>query len=169
MNACILLGVWGEQYIHEFLELSLYSLLSPGNIPALVGRFETRFIFLTKASSVGVFDRHPAYQKLKSFCTVEFIFIDDLIMPSNYSTTLTLAYDRAIKQTGSKMLETYFIFLTADYIMADGSLQGLMRYIDQGYSGICSGNYQVIEEEMKPYLFSKIDKQSFTMTISPVN
>jgi hypothetical protein len=167
MKACILLGVWGEQHIKEFLELSLYSLLSPGNIPAFTSKYQTRFVFLTKESSIEEFDKSPAFQKLKTHCEIEFIFIDDLIMTGNYSTTLTFAFDRAIKQTGAQMLETYFVFLTADYIMADGSLTGLMRYMDKGYSGIQAGNYQVIEEEMKPYFVSRIDREALSMTISP--
>lgn len=89
-----------------------------------------------------------------------------MIILSNYSTTLTLAYDRAIKQAGDAMLNTYFIFLTADYIFADGSFQGLMRYMQQGYSGIQAGNFQVAQEEIENELNDRIDHDTHTLQIS---
>lgn len=167
MNACILLGVWGEKYIKDFLQLSLLSLLAPGNIPALSKAYKTKFIFLTRSYDMGVFESEPAFQKLKQYCEIEFIPINDLIVIGNYSTTLTLAFDRAIKHTGEKMLETYFIFLTSDYIMANGSFEGLMRYMSKGYSGICAGNFQVVQEDIEPYLLSQINHDKLTIEISP--
>jgi hypothetical protein len=161
----LLLAVWGEKFINDFLGLSLPSLLAPGNIPALTNQYETSFVFLTKTADIEVFEKHPAYQKLKTICKTEFISIDDLIVFGNYSTTLTLSFDRAIKQTGEQMLNTYFVFLTSDYIMADGSGEGLMRYIAKGYSGICMGNFQVIQEEIEQYLRDKIDPATHIMQI----
>ena len=65
------------------------------------------------------------------------------------------------------MLNTYFIFLTSDYIMADGSMMGLIRYIKKGYSGIYAGNYQVAEENIKPLLLNLIDPDTSVMTVKP--
>ena len=166
-QARVLLGVWGESFIHHFLKFSLPSMLAPGNLPALAAEFPVTFVFMTRLSDVHVFEESPAFQKLKSICKVEFISVKDLIVFGNYSTTLTYAYDRAIRATGQDMLNTYFIFMTSDYIMADGSMRGLMRYIKKGYSGICAGNYQVIQEDMEPYLLDHIDKQEHVMAIQP--
>jgi len=163
----ILLAVWGEKFINDFFQLSLPSLLAAGNIPALAKAYNTKFIFLTKPTDVVVFRAHPIFQKLKSICEVDFISIEDLIVLGNYSTTLTFAYDRAIKQAGEEMLNTYFIFLTSDYIMANGSFQGLMRYIEKGYSGICAGNFQVVKEDIEPFLRSQIDVTNNVMEIGP--
>lgn len=163
----ILLGVWGESFIENFLEYSLPSLLAPGNIPALAAEYPVTFVFLTCSSDVPVFEDSFAIQQLKKHCKIEYVSIRDLIVFGNYSTTLTYAFDRAIRQTGEEMLKTYFIFLTADYIMADGSMQGLMRYMQKGYSGICAGNFQVIKEDIEPQLLSHIDPVSGVMQISP--
>ena len=163
----VLLAVWGENFIDDFLQLSLPSLLAPGNLPSLAENYQTRFVFLTRLRDVPVFERHPAYQKLKTICDVDFLSIEDLIVQGGYAATLTLAFDRAVKQTGEQMLSTYFVFLTADYIMADGSMQGLMRYMQQGYSGICAGNFQVIKEEMEPFLLSQINSDTQVLQIKP--
>jgi len=166
-QVCILLGVWGEKFINDFLQLSLLSLLAPGNLPALCQHYRTKFVFLTRSYDAVIFEQHPSFQTLKRYCDISFISINDLIVIGNYSTTLTLAYERAIRETGPEMLNTYFLFLTSDYIMADGSLTGLMRYMKQGYSGICAGNFQVLQDEIEPFLLEHIDPQTSTMIIPP--
>lgn len=163
----VLLAVWGEKFVADFLKFGLFSLLAPGNIPALAKAYHTKFVILTRSQDVGVFERHSAFQKLKSICEVEFIPINDLIVIGNHSTTLTFAYDRAIRQTNDAMLHTYFILLNADYIMAEGSFQGLMKYMKKGYSAICAGNFQVIENEFKPFLKRHIDSAQQVMSIQP--
>lgn len=166
-SARILLAVWGESFIKHFLESSLPTLLAPGNVPALATTYPLTFVFLTRPSDIPVFAASPAYQKLVQICKIEFISIADLIQLTNYSSTLTYAFDRAIRQTGAAMLNTYFIFLTSDYLMADGSLRGLMRYMQKGYSGICAGNFQVVEEKITPLLARHYDAATHVMQIGP--
>jgi hypothetical protein len=166
-KAHILLGVWGESFIKNFLEFSLPGLLAPGNIPALAANYQLTFVLLTLPSDIHRFESSPLFKQLQQYCTVEFISIKDLILHGKYATTLTLAFDRAIRKTGDEMLNTYFIFLTADYIMADGSMQGLMRMIAKGYSGICAGNFQVNKEELDPLLAPYMDANTGVMSISP--
>ena len=165
-KVCFLLVVWGKKYIKNFLNLSLPSLLAEGNIPAFCQRYETHFIFLTRSEHVNDFNQSPSFQKLKNATRIEFIAINDLITVGNYSTTITLAYERAIKHVGKEALNTYFIFLVADYIMANGSGKGLLKYIDKGFSGICTGNFQVIKKEDNTFFSHKIDPKTHALTIS---
>lgn len=162
-----LLGLWGEKYIYDFLHYSLPSLLAEGNLPALAKEAELTFVFLTRSKDIPVFTKEPAFSYLESICKIEFMSITDLIVHGNYSTTLTLAYDRAIRHDGDQMLETYYIFLTSDYIMANGSMRGLLKYIHQGFSGICAGNYQVIEEQVTSILNQRIDQKLHVLEIEP--
>ena len=69
-----------------------------------------------------ILQEHPACRYLRSICDVGILVIDDLITGDNHSTTITLAYARAVQATGSAMLDTCFFFLISDYLMADGSL-----------------------------------------------
>ncbi len=138
----ILLTVWGEKFITDFLEFGLLSLLAPGNVPAIAKAYPSKFIFLTRSNDINTFEQNPAFQKLKTICDIQFIEINDLLVIGNHSTTVTLAYERAIRQAGNAMLNTYFVFLTSDYIMADRSLEGLIRYMKKGYSGIFAVNFQ---------------------------
>lgn len=155
----VLLAVWGEDFIEDCFKFCLPSLLAPGNIPALLKDYPTRFVFLTRSEDISYIENTPAFIQLKKIVEVDFIDIDDLIVFGNHSATLTLAYDRAIRQCGEEMLNTYFIILTADFIMADKSFQGLMRYIQHGYSGICAGNFQVLKSEMAVCLEKFLDSK----------
>ncbi|SRR5579883_359644 len=166
-SICVLLAVWGERYIQDFLSLGLPSLLAPGNLPILANHYPVRFVFLTRTTDIPLFNHHPAVQKLSAYCVIEFIPLDDLITLENYSTTLTLALDRAIKSTGKHMLKTYFLILMADYILADGSLRGLIRYLQAGYSGICAGNFQILKEDTKAFFLNKVDKDNHILKINP--
>jgi hypothetical protein len=120
---CVLLPVWGDEYITKFLEQSLPTLLAPGNVPALAKALPTRFVFLSRARDETTIRDHPAYQRLQQVCDVEILPIDDLITRDNHSTTVTLAYARAVRQVGAAMLDTCFFFLVSE---ADGSLTAVL-------------------------------------------
>ena len=94
---------------------------------------------------------------LRSVCDVEISVIDDLITGDNYSTTITLAYARAVRAAGDAMLDTCFFFMISDYIVADGSLANVLARMQAGYSGVVAGNFQVVEESAKGSFFKTFD------------
>jgi hypothetical protein len=149
---CILLPVWGERYVQRFVEQSLPTLLAAGNIPALAGTLPTRFVFLTRVRDEAVIRSHRACALLRQVCEVEFLPIDDLIMSGNHSTTITLAWERAVRREGDAMLDIAFIFLVSDYVMADGSLATIARHMMAGVSAIQAGNFQLSEHAAEPWL-----------------
>jgi hypothetical protein len=149
---CILLPVWGADFIGEFLDNSLPTLLAPGNVPALAAAFPSRFVFLTRMQDEAVIRAHPACARLSEICAVEFAPIDDLIMQGNHSTTITLAYARAVYRAGEAMLDTCFFFLVSDYIMADGSLAAVLARMQAGASAVQVGNFQLDEATAESWL-----------------
>ncbi|MDX2074120.1 MAG: hypothetical protein SFX19_07145 [Alphaproteobacteria bacterium] len=162
-----LLAVWGESYIRQFMDLSLRSLLAPGNIPGLGKCTESTFVFLTHKLDRKNFAKHPMFRRLESACRVEFVTIDDLIFNGNYSATLTLAYERGMRHAGEHMLSTYFIYLVADYIMADGSLMNLLPHMQNNVSGITAGNFQVVEENMLDTFKTRINPATGVIAVPP--
>ena len=92
------------------------------------------------------------FQRLATVCKTEIRAIDHLITDRNYSTTITLAYTEAVRAAGESMLDTCFFFLVSDYIMADGSLAGAVKRMQQGISAVIVGNFQVAEEDALPWL-----------------
>jgi len=164
---CILLPVWGDIFITQFLEKSLPTLLADGNIPALAKALPTRFVFLTRASDESTFRSHPAFRHLADVCAVEFLPIDDLITRSNHSTTVTLAYARAVRRAGEAMLDTCFFFLVSDYIMADGSLAAVLARMLGGASAVQVGNFQLEEISAEDWLLDRLSGVETSLALTP--
>jgi hypothetical protein len=147
----ILLPVWGERATRDFLELSLPSLLAPGNVPGLSKFARCTFVLMAPARDADVIERSPLWALLQACCAVRVQPIDDLISRSS-STVLTLAYASAIRGAGQRALDTCFVLLVADYVMADGSLGVVVARIVGGASGVLAGNFQVEREAVLPRL-----------------
>ena len=164
---CVLLPVWGDDFITQFLENSLPTLLAPGNIPALAAALPTRFVFLTRARDEATFRGNAALAELERCCPIEFLPIDDLIMQGNHSTTVTLAYTRAVRQTDLAMLDTCFFFLVSDYVMADGSLGAVLARMLAGASAVQTGNFQLDEATAEPWLKQRLAEAGNTLAMPP--
>src|SRR5947209_1509129 len=93
----LLLPVWGQRYVKQFINTCLPTLLAPGNLPAVAAELPCKFVFLTSSEDAEVLRDHPACRYLRSFCEVEVRIIDDLITGDNHSTTITLAYAAAVQ------------------------------------------------------------------------
>lgn len=163
----LLLPVWGTGYIKQFLEVSLPTLLAPGNIPALAKSLPCKLVILTSSDGAALLKSYPGIQYLQDICDVEFSIVDDLITGDNYSTTITLAYARAVQAAGDAMLDTCFFFLISDYVIADGSLENVLKRILEGYSGIFAGNFQVIEEVAYTSFFKVFDRYEPAIVLPP--
>jgi len=160
-----LTAVWGEAYISRFASLSLPSFLAHGNLPALAGATELEVVIMTQSSDVRFFEDHPTFSLLRNICPVRFVAIDDLITTGNYGVTLTLAYLRPIALLGERMLETHFLFMNADFVLADGSLRSLAKHILAGRSIVLGPSFRATAEDVEPALRTLIDKQSGILTV----
>jgi len=163
----ILLPVWGDEFVGQFLDHSLPTLLAPGNIPALAEKLPTRFVFLTRARHEAAIRAHPAFRHLAQVSEVAFSPIDDLIAPGNHSTTITLAFARGVRETGPAMLDTCFFFLVADYIMADGSLAAVLARMQKGASAVQVGNFQLDEATAEGWLQERLAGAGTSLALTP--
>ncbi len=163
----LLLPVWGHRYVTQFLEFSLPTMLAPGNVPALAGTLPCTFVLLTSADDADFIADHPGYRLLSSVCRTEIQLIDDLITGDNYSTTITLAYERAVRATGPDMLDTCFFFLISDYLVAEGSLRNALARVLAGASGVFAGNFQIVQEDAAPEFYEKFEQDGPELTIPP--
>lgn len=163
--AQVLLPVWGYEFAHQFLDRSLATLLAPGNLPAVAAALPTEFVFLTSKKDESMIRDHPAYRRLASVCAIRFEPIDDLITEGNHTTTITLAYARAVRRAGPAMLDTCFFFLVSDYLVADGSLASVAERMMTGVSGVQVGNFQVAEEDAAEWLRNRFEAKSGTAVL----
>jgi hypothetical protein len=163
----LLMPVWGYQFIGRFLEFCLPTLLAPNNIPAIARAKPCRFVLLSSVADEPIIRSHPAWQKLERHCACEIRSIDDLITQGNHTATITLAFERALRQSGDAMRDTCFIFLMSDYLVAEGSLKTVLSKIETGAGAVLAGNFQIIAEDAAPLLRRRIDLESHEIVVSP--
>jgi len=149
----VLLPVWGQSYVHQFLEFGLPTMLSPRNLPYLAAALPTQLVFLTSTEDQASIVNSPLVARVRATgCEVHVRTIDHLITHTNQSTTITLAFTEAIVAAGDYMLETCFFTGMSDYIYADGSLESVLDRMLSGSSGVLVGNFQVVRETALPSL-----------------
>src|SRR3974377_1739538 len=69
----LLLPVWGKRFISQFLQVSLPTLLAPGNLPSIAKSLPCRFIFLTSSEDIVELRNNTAIHcNLRGFCAVEY-------------------------------------------------------------------------------------------------
>jgi 2-polyprenyl-3-methyl-5-hydroxy-6-metoxy-1,4-benzoquinol methylase len=163
----VLLPVWGYKFVRNFLEMSLPTLLAPGNLPALATALPTEFVLLTSADDEPYIREHAAIKRLAAVCKVDIRAIDHLITDGNYSTTITLAYTEAVRAVGDAMVDTCFFFLVSDYIVADGSLANALKRMQSGTSAVVVGNFQVTLEDALPWLEEKLLFAKNSLVLQP--
>jgi hypothetical protein len=163
----LLLCAWGYSYVRQFLEYSLPTMLAPGNIPALAAALPAEFVILTSADDESFIGEHPTFRRLASICTTRIHTIDHLISDGNYSTTITLAYTEAVRELGAAMIDTCFLFLVSDYIVADGSFANVLKRVQQGTSAVVAGNMQVTRESALPWLQERLVGHEFLLSLQP--
>jgi hypothetical protein len=163
----LLMPVWGYQFIGRFLEFCLPTLLAPNNIPAIARELPCRFVLLSSVADEPIIRSHPAWQKLERHCACEIRSVDDLITHGNHTATITLAFERALRQSGDAIRDTCFIFLMSDYLVADGSLKTVLRKIEAGAGAVLAGNFQIIAEDVAPLLRRHIDLESHVIVLPP--
>lgn len=166
-KARFLTVVWGDAYIERFANLALPSFLAKGNLPALAAACDLEVVIMTTRHDVEGFETHAAFRTLRSVCAVRFMEIDDLIAPGIYGVTLTLAYMRAIASAAADMVNTYFIFMNADFVLADGSLRSLSKHILAGRAIILGPSFRATAEAIEPRLRARVEHDSSTLTVSP--
>jgi hypothetical protein len=163
----LLMPVWGYQFIGRFLEFCLPTLLAPNNIPAIARQLPCRFVLLSSVADEPIIRSHPAWQKLERYCACEIRSIDDLITHGNHTATITLAFERALRQSGDAIRDTCFIFLMSDYLVADGSLKTALHKVQTGAGAVLAGNFQIIAEDAAPLLRQRIDLESHEIVLPP--
>lgn len=159
--------VWGKAYIARFASLALPSFLAEGNLPALARSTELEVVIMTRRDDIDFFEKHATFRTLQEICPVRFVEIDDLITTAVYGVTLTLAYARPIIACGSEMVNIHFVFMNADFVLADGSLRSLGEHILAGRSIVLGPSFRSTAEAVEPFLEAAVNQSSGVLTIPP--
>ena len=158
---------WGERYVDVLLTFTLPALLAPCNLPYVASKVPCELGILTQRRYFSRFNRHPTIARIREFCPVRLLRLDDLIVSKDkYGMTLTYALHRAFSDLGPAMTERWQIFLNADFILADGSLRTVIDHLARGERIVASPSYCTIAEEVIPELRQHLDPATSALRIS---
>ncbi len=143
---------WGDKYVRDFLDITLPALLADGNVPELARRFDVEFVFLTEEHQFTTVREHESWRRLEMVCPARLVALDDLIVGHWYGISLSKTLVRGFKDLGASVLDTWLVFLNADFIIADGSYRALADRIDAGERLIFAPSYCVVREAALPIL-----------------
>ncbi len=141
------LAVWGEPYVQAAATL-IRSLLAPGNLPALAAGGPVHLEIATDADGRAWLEASPAVAALRRHASVDYFdFADDIL---NYDRTRLPGFQYWIMAAchyatvmRARHAGAHVSFMTADMILADGSLAAARRHIDAGKSAVLFAGLEV--------------------------
>src|SRR6516164_8666161 len=164
----IITYAWGENYLHELLSLTLPALLAPGNLPSVAALVPCELVVLTEERFFATVNSHASILRAKEFCPLRLVGLDDLItVKDKYGMALTHALHRSFSDLGPAMIDSWQIFLNADFILADGCLRNLLQHLARGERLVASPSYCVSSTEVIPELRRRVNQRTSTLSISP--
>lgn len=164
----LILPFWGSAYVRKVMNLTLPALLAPGNIPALVEHVDFEIAIVTEEALFDDIRATASCKRAESLCKVRFIALDDILtgVPGDYGPVLTYAMFRGFADLGPAMVDYYFMFFCADFILADNSLRNLLPLMQKGYRCIHSPSLRVNLEDAIPVLDARANKETGVLAMT---
>jgi hypothetical protein len=121
----LILAVWGEPYIRIFLDITVPSLLAPGNVPALGRQVAHRLRIFTPEADWPRIAAAPVMQALARHLAVEHVAIPAPGRDDKYRI-ITRSHQRSLAE--AEAAGAAVVFLSPDFVLADGCLRTLGRH-----------------------------------------
>lgn len=144
--------VWGARHVDAWLDLVLPSWLAAGNLPALARERSLSIVILGGGRDLERIASHGLAERLRSLATLRYEAIEDLIASGVASVTLTLAFSRGAALAQRQAENGAVVFLNADFLLADGSLQSLAARLDAGAAVVLAPSLRAIDTVVRPQL-----------------
>lgn len=127
--------VWGEDYIREFLEVCLPTLLAPGNLPALKQLPGAQFVLWTREKDAEIARSSPMWAEAERIIDCKIVHIDGELSAEIGSKYSQLSKIQAVAIQRSTGFDA-FCFIYADSLWADGAFLRGAQIIADGYDAI---------------------------------
>ena len=164
---CVITYAWGKHYVDTLCQITLPAILAPGNLHYLSSFTSCEVVILTQEAFFSQFDAAPAVRKIREICPVRLISLDDLVSrKDNYGMALTYALHRGCNAYGAAMTDTWFLFLNADFILANNCWRRLIPYLAHGIRLVCAPSYCVDAHEVAPTLLERVDSVTSSLSLS---
>jgi len=144
--------VWGGEFIENFMQYNLRSMLAPGNLPALSERGSIVFSIITNPAGELQIRRHPVFAQLSRLADIEFSHMPEALLSylkSDYLSSHFYVFYGILDHCSiffAQGANAHLFMIPVDAIVAQGSLDNMARYGYQGF-GCCGGGNIVAESE----------------------
>ncbi|MBI3506692.1 MAG: hypothetical protein HY059_17775 [Proteobacteria bacterium] len=168
MRCVFNLVVWGRDYVRNFLELSLPTLLSKGNLRDFPWRATSRFSFMTTRADWADLQASPIFGRLRGEIDVVPGFIDDIVVdPSrpayNHKYIRVSLAQFACIQADAHRSDCIF-FLYPDFIYSTDAIVGVAQRMAAGADAVCCPIPFISEDAVAGGLFER--ENLLTRTLS---
>jgi hypothetical protein len=148
--------VWGDEYIRNFMNINIRSMLAPGNLPALAKMGGCKFFVVTNENGRAAIKAHPLFAEASKYAGWEFAVvpqpvITELVSPAmeRYFYILYGMLDHIgiffAQGAGSNLF-----MIPVDSIVADGSFVNMANYRSEGFECCGGGNIVANTEKYLP-------------------
>ena len=144
--------VWGDEFIENFMQYNLRSMLAPGNLPALGERGSVVFSIITNPAGELRIRRHPVFAQLSRLADIEFSHIPEALLSylrADYLSSHFYIFYGIVDHCSiffAQGANAHLFMIPVDAIVAQGSLDAMARYGREGF-GCCGGGNIVAESE----------------------
>ena len=138
----VIIPVWGERFVRDFLDVVLPLHLSPENVPALARRPGSAYVVYTCQRDVPLFERNSFFQRMRHLVDTQIRIIPEPIVAPHEA--MSDSYRDALAKT--KPGDVGFVFLAADLIIADGTFGALGALADSGKRCVFVAGPRVVAE-----------------------
>ncbi len=140
--------IWGEEYVREFLGLSLPSQLAEGNIDGSSWHDGSEYLILTTKADAETIKVHPAFHLLQQRLKVRFAIIKPLTKSIKYKLASKCQVE-AIRM-GENFDAVFFSY--PDFIWSQGGMGNVAARIAEGHDAVLCPVPRVITENMEEIL-----------------
>ena len=161
----LIMAVWGRSYVDLFLDLSLPSQLSARNLPEASQKGNLLYKIFTTRNDVEQITQHPAFKRLSSLVETKIISVEDINKNDKFSPLMAF-HNQAIQEADAA--NAALIFLSPDFIIADGTLLKLIELWQAGYRAVMVLTLRLTKETVKDELLKKYyNDQDHTLQALP--
>ena len=147
----VITAVWGRDVIELFLELCVSNQLSSGNLPALPSG--SRYRILTSPDDVPMLAADPRLDPIRQVLPVDIVAVDmtdaDRHVKAgqswNVHKRMIACHRRAAADAAAD--NRALIFLAPDFVLGEGTLEGLVRLHTRGARAVLTANLRLCREE----------------------
>lgn len=138
--------VWGGEYTRLFLELTLPTLLSPGNIPSVPNLADCVYRIYTTPADAEIMRASAVYARLNALVAVDFVYLRDFHQ-SKYATSSD-CYRAALRDAAFE--HSAAVLLIPDMVFADGGIRSIERLLRAGKRAVLVMGLRAFKESLVP-------------------